>query len=207
MIYLKKHINEDTFWGIWKVEETNEYLLSTLDHQEWLQEVLVAKSTSRQLEMLATRVLLKELLGEEKQICYFASGKPYLHDESYHISISHTKGYVAVALSKRYTMGLDIEQCTDKILRVKERFTTRYDYIESSNERNHLLLHWSAKEAMFKYLNTEGVDFRRNLHIEPFVPKDKGSFIASESVTETRQHFDAQYIVEKDFVMVCLVER
>lgn len=207
MIYLKKQINDHTLLGIWKVEETNEDLLSMLDRKEWLDDALSAISTSRKREMLATRVLLKELLGQEKLICYYDSGKPYLDDRSYNISISHTKGYVAIALHKQHTMGLDIEQCTDKIFRVKDRLITRYDFIDSKNEQIHLLLHWSAKEAMFKYLNAEGVDFRRNLHIEPFTPKDRGIFLTSESRTEDRQQFNAHYIVEEDFVLVCLVER
>lgn len=205
MIYLKKRI-DNTLLGVWKVEETIDELYSRLIHKHWLLDVAAAVSVSRKKEMLATRVLLKELLGEEKKICYYPSGKPYLSDESYEISISHTKGYVAVALHRHKTMGLDIEQCTDKILRVRERITTRYDYIDPENERNHLLLHWSAKEAMFKFLNSEGVDFRRNLHVEPFTPYEQGVFRASESKTKERQHFDAHYIVEGDFVLVCLKE-
>lgn len=207
MIYLKKEFEDKIYLGIWKVEESLEDLLARLDNKDWLDDVFAAKSDSRKREMLATRVLLKELMGEEKKICYYPSGKPFLCDESYEIGISHTQGYVAIALHKQKTMGLDIEQCTNKIFRVRERLITRYDYIDADNERDHLLLHWSAKEAMFKYLNAEGVDFRRNLHVEPFVPYESGSFIASESKTKERQHFDAHYIVEEDFVLVCLVER
>lgn len=207
MIYLKKELTDNILLGIWKVEEASDDLLAMLDKREWLEDVFVAKSDSRKKEMLATRVLLKDLLGEEKQICYHPSGKPFLCDESYEIGISHTQGYVAIALHEQKTMGLDIEQCTNKIFRVRERLITRYDYIDVDNERDHLLLHWSAKEAMFKYLNAKGVDFRRNLHVEPFVPYGSGRFIVSESKTKERQHFDAHYIVEEDFVLVCLVER
>lgn len=206
MIYFKKQIR-NTLLGVWKVEETIEQLLSQLAHKEWLNDVYAAASDSRKIEMLATRVLLKTLVKEEKRICYYPSGKPFLSDGSYEISISHTKGYVAIALHRYKKMGLDIEQCTDKIFRVRERLITRYDYIDPEHERDHLLLHWSAKEAMFKYLNAQGVDFRRNLHIEPFTPSEQGVFYASESKTKERQKFDAHYIVEDDFVLVCLKEQ
>lgn len=204
MIYLRKHF-DSALVGVWKVEETVEDLLAMLCRRDWLADVLQVKSDSRMQEMMATRVLLKELLGEEKKICYYPSGKPFLADRSHEISISHTKGYVAIALHRHKTMGLDIEQCTDKIFRVRERLITRYDYIDPSNERAHLLLHWSAKEAMFKFLNAEGVDFRRNLHVEPFTPAFEGGFNVSESKTVACQKFRANYLVEDDFVLVCLV--
>lgn len=204
MLYLKKEIGKSLL-GIWKVEEGCEYLLSLLDHKEWLDIVFGAKSDSRRLEMLATRVLLKELLGEEKQISYFPSGRPYLEDNSFQISISHTKGYVAIVLDKTRTMGMDIEYRSDKIFKVRDRVITPSDYIDSANEQVHLLLHWSAKEAMFKFLDAEGVDFRRNLHVESFVPKEQGMFNVWESRTEAKHQFEAHYLVRSDFVLVCLI--
>lgn len=206
MLYLKKQI-ENAVLGVWKIEETCETLFSLLSHKAWLDKISRVKSESRRCEMLATRVLLKELLDEEKQICYYESGKPYLADNSFQISISHTENYVAIILDKTQTMGLDIEQRTDKIFKVKDRLISKDDYIDSSNEQIHLLLHWSAKEAMFKYLNAEGVDFRKNLHVEGFTPNEEGVFYVSESKTKKKQHFKAYYMVTSDFVMVCLAER
>lgn len=205
MLYLKEYIGESLL-GVWKVEETSDKLLSFLLHNEWLDLVHAVKADSRKQEMLATRVLLKELLGEEKQICYYKSGKPYLQDYSFKISISHTQGYVAVILHRDRTMGLDIEQRTNKIFKVKDRVITERDLIDPNNEQVHLLLHWSAKEAMFKYLDAEGVDFRKNLHVEPFVPQEVGKFMVSESRTEKKQRFEAYYQVTSDFVLVCLTE-
>lgn len=204
MLYLKKYIGKSLL-GIWKVEETCDELSSLLEHKDWLESVYKAKSESRWREMLAARVLLKELLGEEKRISYYKSGKPYLSDDSYKISISHTRGYVAVILHQTQTMGLDIEKQTDKIFKVKDRIITSSDYIDTGNAQTHLLLHWSAKEAMFKYLDAQGVDFRKNLHVESFIPKSCGTFRVSESKTIQKQSFDAYYMVEIDFVLVCLV--
>lgn len=206
MLYLKREIGK-TLLGIWQVEETCEELSLVLLHQEWLDLISKVHSTSRKREMLATRVLLKELLGEEKQICYYNSGKPYLSDNSYQISISHTKGYVAIVLDKKNTVALDIEQRTDKIFRVRDRVVSSSDFIDPTNELVHLLLHWSAKEAMFKYLDAEGVDFRSNLHIKDFKPQTEGVFEASESKTDKGQTFDAHYMVNKEFVLVCLLKK
>lgn len=204
MLYSKEYITETTLLGIWKIEETREELLSMLCHHEWIQNIYSIKSESRVLEILAARVLFKYLLGEEKEIYYNSSGKPFLTDGSYHISVSHTRGYVGVVVNKERFLGLDLEQISEKIFRVRSRLISPYEYIDKDNELIHMLLHWSAKEAMIKFLDVEGIDIRKHLFIDRFIPRQKGCFPASESRTETHYQFDVYYRVEKDFVVVCL---
>lgn len=206
MLYLKKYITDTTFLGIWKVEESREEMLSALDHHEWVENIQTMRSESRVLEVLAARMLLKELSGEEKQVHYKLSGKPYLVDESYHISISHSKKYVGIALNREKPIGLDIEQISDKIKRVESRVIGEDEYIDRSKELVHLLLHWSAKEAMFKFLDTDSIDFREHLVVGHFTPEKEGTFTASENKTESFHLFKAHYLVEDEFVMVCLEE-
>ena len=43
-----------------------------------------------------------------------------------------------------------------------------------------LLLHWSAKEALFKLVGVEEVDFIRHLRIFPFSLSEEGEFEACE---------------------------
>ncbi len=204
MLYSIEYITESTLLGIWKIEESREELLSMLHHHEWIQNIYSIKSESRVLEILAARVLFKELLGEEKEIYYNSSGKPFLADKSYHISVSHTRGYVGVALNKHKLLGLDLEQVSEKIFKVRSRLISPHEYIDENNELIHLLLHWSAKEAMIKFLDIEGIDICKHLFIDKFIPRKKGYFPAAESRTETHYQFDAYYRVEKDFVVVCL---
>ncbi|WP_108822947.1 4'-phosphopantetheinyl transferase family protein [Dysgonomonas sp. Marseille-P4361] len=204
MLYLKEYITESTLIGIWKIEESRELLLAMLSCQEWVQHILTIKSESRVLEILAARILLKELIGEEKEVYYTNSGKPFLMDKSFHISVSHTKGYVAVAVNKEKEIGLDIEQISEKIKRVQSRIVSDKEYIDPQNEFIHLLLHWSAKEAMFKFIDREGVNFLENLFVDKFTPEDKGYFYASETRTEERNRFKACYQIEKEFIIVCL---
>ena len=94
-------------WGIWKVTETDDELLSCLSESfPYAEELEQFKSPVRRTEYLSVRVLLKVLLGKEYRICYYPSGKPYLSDIGLHITISHTCGYVSVGLghdSKRET--------------------------------------------------------------------------------------------------------
>lgn len=204
MLYTKEYITGATLIGIWKIEESREELLSLLSHREWIQNINTIKSESRVLEILSARILIKELTGEEKEVYYNYSGKPFLVDQSYHISVSHTKNYVAVAVNKEKHIGLDIEYISEKIKRVRSRVIAPCEYIDKENELIHLLLHWSAKEAMFKFIDVEGVDFLNNLFVSSFTPESKGSFMASEARTEEQYNFKAHYKVGKEFVMVCL---
>ena len=111
-------------WGIWKTEESPEELLAMLPHQEVYREGMRRFTAAhRRLEWLAVRVLLYTLSGEEKEIAYHPSGKPYLADDSASLSISHTKGYVAVVLGlPGREVGVDIEQYGERVRKVAHKF-------------------------------------------------------------------------------------
>lgn len=192
--------------GIWKVEEDREGLLSLLRRHEWIQNIYPIKAESRVLEILSARILIKELTGEEKEVYYNDTGKPFLADKSFYISVSHTRGYVSVAINKEKPIGLDIEYISEKIRRVQSRLISEHEYIDRDNELVHLLLHWSAKEAMFKFLDAEGVDFRRHLFVSKFTPQKEGTFSAKEVRSSGEIDFKAYYRVGKEFVMVCIEE-
>ena len=161
------------------------------------------KAEKRQLEWLAVRVLLKELLGEEKVIDYLPSGKPFLKDRSACVSFSHTCGYVAVAVHPTKEVGIDIEQYGNRVSRLASRFV-REDEMQSvraGNEIYALLLHWSAKETMFKLMNQSDVDFLDHLHILPFIPTELGEMEAVEYRTDLHQTFQISYYTHPDYVL------
>ena len=83
------------------------------------------KAPSRKLEYLAVRVLLKTMLGKEVRIGHEPSGKPFLTGGEYHVSISHTKGYVAVGLHESAQPGIDIEVYGERVRKVESRFITQ----------------------------------------------------------------------------------
>lgn len=68
--------------GNLETEESPEELLAMLPHQEVYREGMRCFTAHRRLEWLAVRVLLYTLSGEEKEIAYHPSGKPYLADAS-----------------------------------------------------------------------------------------------------------------------------
>lgn len=139
--------------SIWKMDEPVEELLSLFSEKKGLyqSEVERYKSVKRRQEYLSVRALLLDALGHECDVSHDEMGKPYLSEEHLHISISHTKGYAAIFLSPRREVGLDIEQFSDKIFHVRDKFLRAEEkQIIDSTDRTQLLLCWSAKEAVYK---------------------------------------------------------
>ena len=180
MPVFKQYTESSYKWGIWKASESLEELLALLPHKEKYEEG-IGKFTavSRKLEWLAVRVLLYTMLGEEK-------------------------GYVAVLLGEPgKRVGIDIECYSERVRKVAHKFM-REDEKKSlfkGTETWSLLLHWSAKETMFKCMNASDVDFREHLHVIPFTPDEQGVFSAAEYRTAEKQIFQIYYYLFSDFVL------
>jgi len=207
MLYKKKTFDNGTTIGIWKIEEDEEALLSIFKEKqsEYRSEISRFQSAKRRLEFLSVRCLLKELTKNENAILYDKNGHPSLFDNNLKISISHTNGYAAVILHPHLNVGIDIEQKSDKIVRLKHRFLSVEELENSNREREveYLLLCWSAKETLYKILNETDVDFISHLHISPFFPSKEGGVIhCYETKTAKKCEFLFDYEIEKDYVLV-----
>ena len=206
----RKYKQGNLMVAVWKVDETVEQLRSMF-HQFSIYEEGFSRFSAekRKQEWLAVRVLLKEMLGEEKEIIYHSSGKPSLKDGSMCVSFSHTNGYVAVALHPSAEVGVDIEQYGHRVKRVASRFVRDDEKVSIAlgDEIYGLLLHWSAKETMFKLMDAQAVDFIEHLHILPFEPQEKGYFRACEYHSGKEHKFLIHYDTHPDYVLTfCCLE-
>lgn len=200
----KKLEEKDTLLGVWKIEETLEDLFSFLPVPElYGDDVFALKSKDRQLERLAVRVLLYKLLNEEKEILYHPGGRPYLSDGSFCISISHTNEYVAVFLGNKDRIGVDIERYNERIHRVSRKYMSEDEVpvMYRGSVTWSLLLHWSAKETLFKCMGCESVDFKKHLRVYPSMLQEKGNFRAREFKTEYQYEYSVNYMIDTDFVL------
>jgi phosphopantetheinyl transferase len=211
MLYQKEILANGATLGIWKIEEDEDELLDTFDEKqtEYKNELSRFIHSGRRKEFLATRSLLKSLTNSENGIVYNKNGKPSLVDNSLNISISHTSGYVSVITHPFYTVGIDIEQKRDKILRLKNKFLSEKELLNLDNNREleHLLLHWSAKETMFKMMGETDVDFINHLHIKPFDISREGHIKSVENKTLRRKEFSLEYKIHDDYVLVWGVDK
>ena len=207
MLY-KRYIAPTYQWGIWEVTENLEELQQLLPDQGaiYTSELDTFRSASRKIEWLAVRVLLYTLTGTIASIRYQPNGKPCFADGKAFLSISHTKGYVSVIVSQTHEVGIDIETVSERVHKVAHKFV-RHDELlpeDPAEKTLALLLIWSAKETMFKCMDTEAVDFREHLHVA--LPSTKeNSFSGKESRTPAGRNFLINYILDPDFVMTWVV--
>ncbi len=161
---------EDGKIGLWKITEE----LSELERLSRLSEPdLIAYSgisaLHRKKEWLATRALLNELTDEQTSIRYDNEGRPAPENGKYNISISHTTGFVAVMLHDVLIPGIDIELASRNIGRVARRFLSPEEFEECSHQtgisNEKLLLHWCAKEAIFKMVPFNNIEFSTDILI------------------------------------------
>ena len=121
--YYDKAELEKGFLGMWKIEESSDEISSRLELSEYDNaRVTSFKLESRKKEYLASRLLIKELLEIQPIIKYFPSGKPFLANSDYQISISHTKGFAAVVISEKNKAGIDIEIPSKRVTKISSRF-------------------------------------------------------------------------------------
>lgn len=188
--------------AVWKSEEDFETLVQSIpEGKAWAADAIrLFKSEKRRKEWLTARVLLRNILGQPFTIRYKASGAPYFENLPLHLSISHTRGYVAAALSSSSRVGVDIEQVTPNICRLKSRICGHSEAAENELE---ITLHWSAKETAFKIIDTRGVDFTRNLTISPFniCKSGAGTMTLHETATKKENVMKIHYMILDDTVL------
>jgi phosphopantetheinyl transferase len=191
---------------VWELTESAETLknqlnLTVYDKSEF--EKIV--SEKRKLEFLGIRIALKTLFGKEIQIRYDRDGKPYLLDNKHHISISHSNQWIAVMVHPTHSVGIDIECPTDKIQKLYKRFLCPEEQndLSEGNDNRQLLLAWSAKEALYKIIGKDAIDFATQLRIFPFEVKQSGEMLAQH--IPTKSLYNLYYRLSDNYSMVyCL---
>lgn len=133
----------------------------------------------RKIEWLVSRLLIKELLGSNYRLSYLGSGKPVIdHPEFRHISITHSSDFVAVFVHQDATVGIDIESTNRDFQKIEKRYLSEEELHDVGNSNDLHCLYWCAKEAVFKLVLDEGIEFRTQIRIEPFDYLKQKSFTA-----------------------------
>ena len=166
----------DTHVYTWQLTETVAQLSSGLTLSQREQERLTTlHSEKKQREFLAIRHLLREAQLPTTVLYYTSEGKPQL--EGQYISISHSHDFVMIALSP-HPIGIDIERCTPRILRLAPRFPpwqAPSDMDELTQIQAYTQL-WTIKEALYKVTDLPSVHFYEDLqvpHFEPLAPQQQ----------------------------------
>lgn len=187
---LSDNENRGIRYAVWHVTESLEQLIGLIPNGDatYKEAGNRFKSETRIKEWIAVRVLLYHLMGKNVKIAYKDNGAPYLKDCNKDISISHTTGYVCIALSETHRVGIDIERVANKVERVKDRFINE---CEPGDTLTKMLLIWSAKESMYKLLQIEGLDFKKDLRVKELEDSDYGEFFILHEGIDYKISFQA----------------
>ncbi len=159
--YREIYIKKEAKIIVWRIEETEEQLLSLLVDYSLPESFHNYKSASHRKQFLSTQILLQAegVLGE---IYKDENGKPLLNNGF--VSISHDSNYVAVMLSKK-KCGIDLQSLSPKVLRISHKFYDQCDTPQEGDEVSFQTLIWSLKEALYKINGDPMVYFKEYLRI------------------------------------------
>ncbi len=198
-----KVIGGNSIVGIWEINEALSELESLID--------LNADDTAiynrligdrRKKEWLATRILVQSIIQDVSiTVFYDKHGKPFLSDNK-SISISHTKGFVAVIIAPSKSVGIDIQVAKNNIEKGAYSFLSAKELEESKGEDgfHKAHLYWCAKEVLYKHVGDSSLNIYSHFFICPFQLKQKGMlqgglFNSTVKISLSYEIYEAFYLV------------
>lgn len=114
------------------------------------------RKTRHEVESYAVLALLREHYGYEVALSHLDNGQPYLPKHPEYISISHTVGRVALAVSSS-PIGIDIEKMDARIVQITPRILlpkTREKVMSYAESIRTSVCHilWTSAEALYKLI-------------------------------------------------------
>ena len=174
-LYKSISVNSQTTVKIWKIEESYDFLFTSLDlKSQSLERVLGMKSELHQRGFLSVRHLLRAFGYTDQDLYYDDNGKPHLKDGKY-ISITHSFTFSGVIISDD-EVGIDIEKQRDKIVVIAKKFVGyEFDYLDKNAEDyvRKLTVVWGIKESLYKLFATPGMLFKEHFLVIPFMLEDR----------------------------------
>lgn len=204
-LYETKHINNRSILAVWRIEEG----IEELHRQVYLsqQDKVMFDSFSNEQrckEWLATRLLTQLMLEEDVSIIYEPTGKPYILNSDWEISITHKNEFVGVVLGKNKRVAVDIEQLATRLDKVYDYFMRpeELDSLDKFHRNFQLHLFWCAKECLVKIANRKNLRVLQDMYVHPIHPK-KRRFVAEVREENIMIPYTFHYeLLSDDYVVV-----
>lgn len=153
------------------------------------------RASSRRKEILSEQILIEKLFpGQNVTLSHNDDGMPLLSNGMY-VSISHTRNHIAMMVSKRSVVALDIEHISDRVRKVS-RMYLRDD--EKFSETEEMLVAWCVKETMYKLFSSQNLTFDEIL-VHPFNIQSKGTLQADN--LRTSETVELNYEITTEYVL------
>lgn len=190
-------------WALWNITESEDALATMAQPEVCPNDI---HRTSKRLEWLAGRILLKRLLANSGLMYHGlrkdAFGKPFLDGYPHPISLSHSYPYVAAQIDLQKEVGIDVEQPKDKLLRIAHRVLDATEEADAGKDITKNCVYWCAKETLYKIYGQRGLTFSKHLRIQPFTLRRYGPLVGKISAPGKESLINLGYWVENDFVLV-----
>lgn len=184
--------------GLWHITETAQELAAAL--------MLTSPNNfgkdNRNHHWLAARVLLKQLLNVSSyELLKTETGKPYLPNLDFEISLSHSGDYAAAIVCNKESTGIDIEKLDTRIYKIANKFLNDFDrsFLMENDLLGHYLV-WNAKEVLFKYYGKGGVDFRKHLFID-LSQRNNNQIVATLKKETIYEVIQLKFIIKDEYLL------
>lgn len=202
---IHKDCTEGCQLGIWLIRENyddlfgrvtlNENELNTLDN---------FRNHNRKIEWLSVRTLANEMAGRNVRIIYNDERKPFIEDNSFNISISHSHEFTSILLSKDRRVGIDLEYMSHRIGGIADRFIHELENVTDDPAliQYHLYIYWCAKEALYKICDKRDIHFKKDIIIDNFEPEEKGELTGTVKTGKGKEKFILNYFRINNYAIV-----
>lgn len=171
-------------------------------------------SDSRKIEWLQIRALLNHVFGQKVILHYTPEGKPFLKDfPGIELSVSHSKTIAAIALSKYFEVGIDVETIHPKMLKIADKFIHPTEQVQMDSLSTvmdklfFLTIIWTAKEALFKIIGKD-VEFKKDVRVREFELQKEGTAVVEFFKDDIKRKFLANFrTVETTSVLLWIKEK
>lgn len=156
-LFLRKNILPSVYLGIWKIDESLDDFFSLYPFLRGFQSEVVGlyKSDQRCREILAVRLLIREIIDDNVLLFHKENSCPFLSN-GMNIGISHTRGYAVVIVSSIKKVSVDIEYINKRVLRIKDKFMRDDEHADSLFE---YMIHWCTKETIYKLFSEDKLSY------------------------------------------------
>jgi len=188
-------IETDVTLGLWQITESVDEFLKLNPNLDFAyNSISLYRSEARKRESLAIYTLLYKLTGNSKlQIEHNSNGKPIV--DGLNVSISHTKGYAALIISKTKNVAVDIEYVSSRISKIVDKFI-RKD--EDASCLEYQLINWSTKEAVYKFYSEQNLQYFE-MRLKPYDMRPYGIIEVENLKKEFLTHVN--YRINKYYVL------
>ncbi|MBO7139200.1 MAG: 4'-phosphopantetheinyl transferase superfamily protein [Prevotella sp.] len=196
--------------GLWRMDEEPEELLAHFPYLRCFE--CPYKHSARRKEFYSVRALLIAMTSDpELCIDHVESGRPVVSGRGleipekrrdtgagWQVSISHTKGYAALMLSRDKAVGVDIEYRSDRVAKIAAHYI-RPD--EKAGTVEQMLVLWCAKETLYKLHSDDRLDYFEMRAVAP----PNGNELMLENIKRGQQ-VKVHVIPAPDYVLTWAVD-